>query len=76
MNKNGKSANELFKKGDTVELKQPLSNKPRMIVHNIVYMTVLREAKFIGIRCRWFSKSEELQEAIFNSKDLVKINNA
>lgn len=25
----------------------------------------------IGIRCRWFTDSGELQESIFNTKDLV-----
>jgi len=25
-----------------------------------------------GIRCRWFTTSGELQEAIFNTKDLIK----
>jgi hypothetical protein len=28
-----------------------------------------------GIRCRWFTSTGELQEAIFNTKDLKKINN-
>ena len=25
----------------------------------------------IGIRCRWFTANGELQEAIFNTKDLI-----
>ena len=27
----------------------------------------------IGIRCRWFTVSGELQEAVFNTKDLLLI---
>jgi hypothetical protein len=26
-----------------------------------------------GIRCRWFTDTKELQEAIFNTKDLIKL---
>jgi uncharacterized protein YodC (DUF2158 family) len=26
-----------------------------------------------GIKCRWFTTTGELQEAVFNTKDLVKI---
>jgi hypothetical protein len=26
-----------------------------------------------GIRCRWFTANKELQEAIWNTKDLIKI---
>ena len=27
----------------------------------------------LGIRCRWFTNTGELQEAVFNTKDLLKI---
>ena len=26
-----------------------------------------------GIRCRWFTTANELQEAVWNTKDLIKI---
>lgn len=26
-----------------------------------------------GIRCRWFTINQELQEAVFNTKDLQKL---
>ena len=29
----------------------------------------------IGIRCRWFTTTGELQEATFSTKDLIKIKN-
>lgn len=28
-----------------------------------------------GIRCRWFTSTGELQESVWNTKDLKKINN-
>ncbi len=28
---------------------------------------------FIGLRCRWFDKNNDVQEAIFSSKDLIKL---
>lgn len=28
---------------------------------------------FKGIRCRWFTTNNELQEAVWNTKDLIKI---
>ena len=32
-----------------------------------------KDEYFKGIRCRWFSTRGELQEAIFNTKDLIKL---
>jgi hypothetical protein len=26
-----------------------------------------------GIRCRWFTTTNELQEAVWNTKDLIKL---
>ena len=26
-----------------------------------------------GIKCRWFTESGQLQEAVFNTKDLIKV---
>lgn len=62
-----------FKPGDTVILKQGIANRPKMVVVCKV-SSYLRNPKtnyFKGIKCRWFSKNQELQEAIFNTKDLV-----
>jgi uncharacterized protein YodC (DUF2158 family) len=33
----------------------------------------MREDFLIGIKCRWFTETGELQEAIFNTKDLVMV---
>lgn len=66
-----------FTPGQLVMLKHDLPNKPVMIV-------VKKETSIFknqgdinnvlkGIRCRWFTTSGELQEAVWNTKDLVKI---
>jgi len=31
------------------------------------------EPSLRGIKCRWFTELGEIQEAIFNTKDLIKI---
>lgn len=31
------------------------------------------ETMFLGIKCRWFNSNGDLQEAVFNTKDLKKI---
>jgi uncharacterized protein YodC (DUF2158 family) len=33
----------------------------------------MREDFLIGIKCRWFTSDGYLQEAIFNTKDLVMV---
>ena len=61
-----------FKPGDIVTVKQDIPNRPKMIVVCKV-SSYLRDPKsnyFKGIKCRWFSDSKELQEAIFNTKDM------
>lgn len=68
-----------FMPGDMVTLKQDLPNKPVMIVVKRETMTFRpskedsKEDYFIGIRCRWFTKDNTLQEAIFNTKDILKV---
>lgn len=73
--------NIYFNPGDIVQLKQDIPNKPLMIVvrketslfkHDIKKMEDKKSA-LIGIRCRWFTTTGELQEAIFNTKDLTLI---
>ena len=69
-----------FNPGDIVEIKQNIPNKPRMIVVKketslFKHDTKRNENKpvLIGIRCRWFTTTGELQEATFSTKDLIKI---
>lgn len=64
-----------FKPGDTVILKQNIPNRPKMVVVCKV-SSYLRNPKtnyFKGIKCRWFSNNLELQESIFNTKDLLLV---
>lgn len=68
-----------FMPGDVVTIKQDIPNKPQMIVVKKETMT-FRPSKddkkddyFKGIRCRWFSSEGVLQEAVFNTKDLIKL---
>ena len=69
-----------FLPGDLVTLKQELPNKPIMLVVKKETLTFRpdkdkedREDFFKGIRCRWFTTTQELQESIFNTKDLIKL---
>ena len=69
-----------FMPGDVVTLKQDIPNKPTMIVVKKETMAIrcngipnVTEDYFKGIRCRWFTNEGMLQEAIYNTKDLRKI---
>jgi len=67
-----------FLPGDTVTLKQDIPNKPTMYVikkvtKSIRTQTIVNDF-FQGILCRWFTSTGEQQEAIFNTKDLLKLN--
>lgn len=65
-----------FKPGDIVTIKQDIPNRPIMIVTKKETSKFrqksdnTKEDFFIGIRCRWFTLGGEIQEAIFNTKDL------
>ena len=67
-----------FLPGMLVTLKQDLPNKPTMLV--VKKETLIfkhsddnKEPVLKGIRCRWFTKDGLLQEATFNTKDLIKL---
>lgn len=66
-----------FTPGDLVTLNKDLPNKPTMMVikketsmfkHQSANKDILK-----GIRCIWFTSKGELQEYIFNTKDLIKL---
>ena len=67
--------------GEIVTLKQDIPNKPLMIVIKKETSVFKHDNKrlndkkpiLIGIRCRWFTTTGELQEATFSTKDLIKI---
>lgn len=65
-----------FTPGDVVRLKQhSLIKSPFMLVirkeNNLLATDEASRLK--GIRCRWFTDSNLMQEAVFNFKDLEKI---
>ena len=77
-----------FLPGDVVTLHQAIPYKPTMIVvkrENKIARPIKgvklqedgnkREDGLKGIKCRWFTTEGLLQEAVFNTKDLIKIEN-
>lgn len=67
---------QFYLPGDVVTLRQDIPNKPTMIVVKKVTRTIRTETLkgdfFQGILCRWFTTNGEIQEAVFNTKDLRK----
>lgn len=67
--------------GDVVTLKQELPHKPIMVVvgkKTAVFRPkapgIDNKEEFLkGIICRWFTIDYVLQEAVFNTKDLLKV---
>lgn len=67
-----------FMPGDKVTLKQEIPNKPIMIVVKKKTLTIKpkdgeKNDFLIGILCIWFTETGELQEYVFNTKDLKKL---
>lgn len=70
-----------FMPGEMVTIKQDIPNKPIMLITEIVSIRppsftnnpILPKPIFKGIRCVWFTVTGELQEKIFSTKDLIKI---
>ena len=67
-----------FQAGDIVTLKQNIPNKPEMIIVQKKTLTIKPKEGdvsnfFKGFVCRWFTSTGELQEALFNTKDLIKL---
>lgn len=64
-----------FMPGDLVQVRQDIPNKPTMMVlkKEIYIFKNDKEPSLKGIKCRWFTTNGQLQEAIFNTKDLIKL---
>lgn len=61
-----------FAPGDTVELKQGLTNKPVMVVKTIDRTSLTEDKpKLMGVTCMWFNTRMELLTARFSTKDLI-----
>lgn len=58
-----------FIPGNIVTLKHDLPNAPTMLVQEVVSS----KNAFKGIKCIWFTTEKQIQEAIFSTKDLVKV---
>ena len=66
----------MFFPGDLVTIRQELPNKPIMVVvrkESTIFRDENKTNSLKGIRCRWFTNNSELQEAVWNTKDLIKI---
>lgn len=67
-----------FQPGDVVTLNKDIPNKPVMYVVKKETRTFkpdlkLKEDFLLGIKCRWFTSNMEVQEAVFSTKDLIKL---
>lgn len=66
-----------FNAGDVVTLKQDIPNKPIMVVVKkasyIFKHDTDKKSALKGIKCMWFTKDGQIQEYIFNTKDLQLI---
>lgn len=63
-----------FMPGDVVTLRQDIPNKPTMLVikkETSLFKSENKDNILKGIRCRWFTTNGEMQEALFNTKDLI-----
>lgn len=66
-----------FQPGDIVVIKQNIPNKPTMVVLKIERSIIKNDGQnpyLRGVKCRWFASDGKIQEAIFSTKDLLKIN--
>lgn len=67
-----------FQPGDVCCIKQDIPNKPKMVVVRIERSIIKNADKrdyLKGVRCRWFSTDQKIQEAVFSTKDLILIKN-
>lgn len=63
-----------FKPGDCVTLRQcKVMYSPVMLVLRKETALFKDSQGFKGIKCRWFTDSGLLQEAVFNTKDIIKV---
>lgn len=64
-----------FKAGDIVTLNKNIPNKPIMLVIKKESRIFKKddESNLKGIRCIWFTTNGELQENVFNTKDIELI---
>lgn len=62
--------------GDLVTFKQDIPNKPIMMVvrkETNIFKNQPQGISLKGIRCRWFTTDQALQETVVSTKDLVLV---
>lgn len=70
---------KFYAPGDLVKVRHDIDYVPTMFVVEKSNRTIRNketgdlENTFLGIKCRWFNANGDLQEAIFNTKDLIKV---
>lgn len=63
-----------LKPGDCVKLRQyNLMHSPVMLVIRKEVSLFKDNSGLKGLRCRWFTDSGLMQEAVFNTKDLILV---
>lgn len=68
-----------FCPGDLCKVRHNLEFVPIMWVTDKVSRTIRNkengdiETLFVGIKCRWFNSNRDLQEGVFSTKDLIKV---
>lgn len=70
---------KFYAPGDLVKVRHNIDFVPVMWVVEKISRNIRNkdtgetETMFLGIKCRWFNSHGDLQEAIFNTKDLKKV---
>jgi len=69
---------KFYAPGDLVKVRHDIDYVPTMFVTEKVSRNIRNkdgemEQMFLGIKCRWFNANGDLQEAVFNTKDLMKV---
>lgn len=69
---------KFYAPGDIVKVRHNIDYVPDMFVTEKVTRNIRNkngdvEQAFLGIKCRWFNANGDLQEAVFNTKDLIKV---
>lgn len=65
-----------YQPGDVVKLKQDIPNSPTMLVVKVERYIIKQDVSnppLRGIKTRWFTTDGTMQEAVFSTKDLVKV---
>lgn len=75
MEKNNFEEKVYFAPGQVVKLRQPIANKPLMVVQKVERNMIRTNGKDLlkGVKVRWFTDNGFLQEAVFSTKDLILV---